>query len=214
MFQETLKRALKLWWCVMLTFSLSSTLFDGTLQKNLAVMAKINLWIVLQNFGIVLVVVSAFAGLFESHPFFKWSWFSLFNRNEERADSGRPTGTNINLMPTQVKYFGLLFVLLLAVNLPSLAMIEEKMFRAGTSGWLMGLYMSFLFGIVHCFVGVPIGAGLAITLAGLWFTHQYFMGGVELSALHHTTYNLILICILFLSLISKHIAELRGEKEG
>ncbi len=87
-------------------------------------------------------------------------------------------------------------------------MIEEKWFRLGTQNWFEGLYMSLFFGIVHCLVGIPIAAGLAITFAGLWFTHQYFIGGIELSALHHTTYNLVAVSILFIILILKHVADL------
>lgn len=116
-------------------------------------------------------------------------------------------GTNVHLIPLQIKYFGLFFAVLLCLNLPSLALAEEKIFRNGTTGWIQGIAFSFIFGIVHCIVGVPIAAGLAISLAGLWYTHQYFVGGIELSALHHTTFNLILILILFSLLIFKHLAE-------
>ena len=91
-------------------------------------------------------------------------------------------------------------------------MIEEKWFRLGTESWQQGLYLSFLFGMVHCLVGIPVAAGMVISIAGLWFTHQYFIGGVELSALHHTTYNLIIFSVLFLGLVGKHISELRESK--
>ena len=111
-----------------------------------------------------------------------------------------------------MKYFGLAFLVLLAVNLPRYAHMEEEWFREGTISWEQGLLMSALFGLAHCLVGVPIGAGLAISVAGLWFTHQYFVGGVELSTIHHATYNLILVSILFLFLTLKHIVELTEKK--
>ncbi len=87
-------------------------------------------------------------------------------------------------------------------------MIEEVVFRQGTSSWFDGLIRSLLFGIAHCLVGVPIGTGIAIAVPGIWFTSQYFLGGVELSALHHTTYNLIILSMLLLSLVIKHIIDL------
>jgi hypothetical protein len=46
--------------------------------------------------------------------------------------------------------------------------------------------------------------GLALSLGGLWLTHQYFRGGVERSALHHTAYNLILVTLLFAYLVALH----------
>ena len=127
-----MRKALKILFSAALTLSLGTTLFDGTLQKNLAVMANINLWIVLQNFVVVVVVVSAFVGLTTLHPIFKWSWLSLFKSREDKANDREPSGTNISIMPAHVKYFGLLFVLLIIVNLPSLAMIEENLFRSRT----------------------------------------------------------------------------------
>ena len=205
-------KALKFTWCALLTLSMGTTLFDGTLQKNLTVISNITIWMVAQNLAIIVVVVSAFFVLTKLHPVFKWSWFSLFQTREDEVAGKEPEGTNINIMPMHIKYFGLVFALLLMVNLPSLAMTEEKWFRAGTENWLDGLYISFLFGMVHCLVGVPVGAGVAITLGGVWFTHQYFSGGIELSALHHTTYNLILISVLFLFLVLKHIIELSEKK--
>lgn len=195
-------KVLKILWCAILTISLGLTLFDGTLQKNLGVMSSITWWIALQNLAVVVIVVSACVGLTKLHRIFKWSWLSLFKSD----------GTNINIVPIHIKYFGLVFALLLMVNLPSMAMAEEMWFRAGTDNWLNGLYISFIFGIVHCLVGVPIGAGVAITLGGLWFTYQYFLGGVELSALHHTTYNLILISTLFLLLVLKHVVEWKEQR--
>lgn len=203
------KKVIKVWWCCVLTFSLGSSLFDGTLQKNLAVIAKIRPWMVLENFFMSVVVVSVFVILIKLHPIFKWSWLYLFRSKKNQSDEGKLVGRNIMVIPIDIKWFAFVFLLLLMVNLPSMALTEEKWFRAGTENWLEGLYISFLFGMCHCLVGVPIGAGVALTLAGLWFTYHYFIGGIELSALHHTTFNLIIISILFLTLAIKHIFELK-----
>lgn len=195
---------LKFFWSVLLTVPMIASFFDGTVKKNLAVISHVTFWMVAQNLLVIAVVVLSFYGLWKLHPLFNWSLFSLFKDGDEEV-----SGKNINLIPSDVKYFGLLFTILLIINLPSFAMMEEKWFRLGTENWQQGLYLSFLFGMVHCLVGVPIGAGIVISIAGLWFTHQYFIGGVELSALHHTTYNLIIFSVLFLGLVCKHISELR-----
>lgn len=207
--KRLLKTCLKIWWCCFLTILLVIPIFDGTIQKNLAIIGQITWLMVLKNLVVIMTIVIVFIKLAKTHPIFKWSWLSLF---KDRANKAEEHGTNINLLPADIKYFGLVFVLLLATNLPSMAMAEEKFFRAGTNGWLDGLTTSLLFGIAHCLAGIPIGAGLAITVAGLWFTRQYFLGGVYLSALHHTTYNLILLSLIFLSLTIQHIARLTKQK--
>lgn len=197
---ETLKKVTKIWWCAFCTFTLGISIFDGTVYKNLATFSHITFWMVLQNLLVGVVVMTLCIGLFRCHPIFKWSWFCLFNR--EQVDY-----KNINLIPLEIKYFGLVYGLLLLINLPSLAMMEETMFRAGTQDWLKGILMSLWFGMAHCVVGVPIGAGVAITIAGLWYTKQYFAGGIQLSALHHTTFNLIFLSLILIELIIKHVVK-------
>jgi len=178
-------------------------LFDGErMHENWRIVSSISAVIICQNILVIVAVIALFLGLIKVAPFLNWSWFSLFSRE----------GMNIHLIPSNVKYFGLAFLVLFGINLPRYAQMEEVWFREGTISWEQGLLMSILFGMVHCLVGVPIGAGLAISLAGLWFTHQYFVGGVELSTVHHTSYNLILVTILFLTLMFKHISDLRREK--
>ena len=53
-------------------------------------------------------------------------------------------------------------------------------------------------------MGVPVCAGLALSLGGLWLTHQYFRGGVERSTLHPTAYNLMLVAALFTYRMARH----------
>lgn len=198
---------LKFFWCTIMMLSTGASFFDGTAKKGLAVFSQISLWMVAQNLLILMAVGFTYYGLVKLLPILKWSLSSLF------TGDGDSNGKNINLIPMEVKYFGLIFGVLLIFNLPSLAMTEEKWFRLGTQDWLQGLYLSLLFGMVHCLVGVPIATGLAISIGGLWFTHQYFIGGVNLSALHHTTYNLIVISLLLLILTLKHIFTEKEEEE-
>ena len=209
------RNIVKYWWCGTLSFCLVVPMFDGTIQNNFEVFSQITPIMVLQNVVAIFIVAFSCLGLLFVHPIFQWSWFCLFNKRQEEGGSDEPqmNGTNIHLIPLQVKYFGLFFAVLLCLNLPSMAMYEEKLFRNGTAGWIQGIIFSLIFGMVHCLVGVPIAAGVAISIAGLWYTHQYFVGGVELSALHHTTFNLILISILFVCLVCKHFAELNPKNQ-
>lgn len=211
---KILKVYLKVLWYLLLTLPLIFNLWNHEkMAKNWGVFSKITASIVFQNFILIVVVFSAFMGLIKIAPFLKWSWFSLFTKNDpESGKSGPYEGTNINLIPAKTKYFGLVYLILFAINLPIFAHIEEVWFRQGTHTWQDGILLSILFGLAHCLVGVPIGAGMAISLTGLWLTHQYFIGGVELSTVHHTTYNLILIFMLFLTLILDHIFNFSEEK--
>ena len=207
-------KGLKALWCTLITLPMVTNLWDERrMAKNWDVFSSISISIVFQNLLVIVAVIAVFVGLTKVAPFLKWSWFSLFSKEDpETGESTPQEGTNIHLIPSNVKYFGLAFLVLLAVNLPRYAHMEEEWFREGTISWEQGLLMSALFGLAHCLVGVPIGAGLAISVAGLWFTHQYFVGGVELSTIHHATYNLILVSILFLFLTLKHIVELTEKK--
>ena len=160
-------------------------------------MQKIDIWIVLQNILCIIIVgISAFS-LIKLHPVFKISLFSIFNYKEER-ETGKPTGTNINIIPYKFRYFGIVFVLLLLINFPYFAQFEETFFREGTTNWGQGIFRSFIFGFTHCLVGVPLAAGAAISLAGIWFTYQYMQGGVELSTVHHTSYNMTIGVLLLI----------------
>ena len=184
-----------------------ANLFDGEkMRATFRVFSNISLGIVAQNVLVIATMIVAYVSFVTLAPCLKWSWFSLFSKRDQETGKKEPCeGRNIHLIPAQIKYFGLVFLALLAINLPQFALTEEEWFRAGTVSWVHGVALSFLFGMVHCIVGVPLGAGIAITIAGLWFTHQYFVGGVELSTLHHTTYNLTLVSILFLGLLCEHI---------
>jgi len=182
----------------------------GQLWKNLGVIAQIRPMMILQNIIVIILVVSACAGLMAIHPIFKWSWFCLFSSKEEESEV---VGTNIAVIPTQVKWFGIFFAIILFLNIPYLAQLEEGIFREGTGNWKEGIVWSIYFGMLHCYVGVPLGVGLALSVGGLWFTHQYFIGGTELSTLHHTTYNLIIVSLLLVGLVSKHIRYLAPKRE-
>ena len=62
---------------------------------------------------------------------------------------------------------------------------------------VLAIVTGVLFGLVHCLIGIPLGAGLALTLLGLWLSQIYFDGGVELSTQAHTAYDLIVFGIVF-----------------
>ena len=126
----------------------------------------------------------------------QFSWLSLLADPKEKA------GTNLVVMAgASIPYFGVVFIVLLFLNLPGMARSEEEMFREGTKSWVDGVPRSLAFGLMHCVVGVPIAVGLALMIPGLWFTREYFKGGVDRSTRVHSAYNMILIVVLAFYLI-------------
>ena len=129
-------------------------------------------------------------------PGLDWGWFSLI------ADAtGSETGpTNIVVVPLELPLLAIPFLGLLLFLLPDLAGVEERVFRRGTRGWADGLRRSFVFGAAHLVMGIPIGAVIPLTLAGLWLTWHYFRGGVARSTRYHLAYNLVLVSVACLIL--------------
>ncbi len=66
-----------------------------------------------------------------------------------------------------------LFFLTVLVVLPFLAKVEEEMFRKGGNDWRSIAKRSVVFGLVHCLVGVPLAAGIALILSGLFYGRVY-----------------------------------------
>lgn len=193
---------LNLLWTSLVTLSFVTSISNvERMHQNLLIVRQINFFVVLENIALIAVVATTVYYLFKLHPVFKISIFSLFNYKEEK-ETGIPSGTNINIMPYKIKYFGIVFVLLLIMNVPYFANLEEQYFREGITNWQVGLLWSFIFGMVHCLVGVPIAAGFGISISGMWFTFQYMKGGIEASTVHHTTYNLILCLLLLFTTVS------------
>ncbi|MBV9852201.1 MAG: hypothetical protein JO250_21250 [Armatimonadetes bacterium] len=186
--------AVKYGWAALLTFFLVRDLRGDGLRRSLTVLRQLRPGLVAQNLLVVLVTIGCAFLLDWLCPWLDRSWLYLFPLNGGHA-------TNLNLLPATIKYFGLFFLILLALNLPALARAEELKYRKGTRDWRDALGRSVRFGLAHCWIGIPIYAGLALTVGGLWFTWQYFRGGVERRTLHHTTYNLTLVTVLFALLL-------------
>ena len=185
-------------WCALLTAMLVRDLRRRTLIEAWAVARQVRPVVLVQNALVLAVTVATGMSLVRLFPSLDRSWLYLIPGFHGRA-------TNIGLMPVDIKYFGAAFLLLLAVSIPGLARSEERRYRDGTRDWRHGARRSLRFGLGHCVVGVPVYAGLALCVGGLWFTYQYFRGGVERSTLHHATYNWIITGLVLLFVILRGI---------
>jgi hypothetical protein len=172
-------------WCGLLTWMLVRSLGRGLLVDAWAVARRLTFPILIQN--VLVIGVTAAVGLSLRHffPTLDRSWLYLLPGFHGGA-------SNLSVLPLHIKYFGIAFLLLFAVSIPKWARSEEKSYREGTRNWRQGIWRSIRFGLSHCVGGVPLYAGLALTIGGLWFTLQYFRGGTEHSTLHHAAYNWII----------------------
>lgn len=166
---------------------LARDLWQGKARAKWHFFRKITVWSLLSNIPIALIVVVVARFL---------SRFDLLNRSwmyHLSSNSG-----NLNTISLKLPIIGIFMWVLLIANLPALAHIEEDVFRKGTLNWSDALIRSVAFGLFHCLVGVTIAVGLALSVGGLWFSFQYFRGGVERSTTYHLSYNLLLLVVFAL----------------
>lgn len=104
-----------------------------------------------------------------------------------------------------------LFGALLLVSLPLLVEREEWIFRRGAEkrGLLGNAAYALMFGLMHVLVGIPVGAGLALSIGGAYFTHVYLRAFRETrsqaaalmeSTRAHLGYNLVIVALVLAAL--------------
>ena len=173
----------------LLTVGLAYPIVKGQARAYWGYFRGITPLVLVQCLLVVVVTIAMGIALAWRVPCFDRSWLYRF-----QVSGGKPM--NVNLLPMTVKYVALLYAGLLVMNMPKLAHDEELDYRRGTPNWPHALVRSIRFGLDHCFVGVPLSAGLALSVGGLWFSYQYFRGGVERSTVHHLTYNTIIVTVI------------------
>ncbi len=86
-------------------------------------------------------------------------------------------------------------------TLPTLATYEEIFFRQPIDSVREALLMSVIFGLVHMLVFVPLHTGIALILPGLWWSYLYMdSGDLAAPVMSHTTFNLIAVTVLLVTL--------------
>jgi len=121
-----------------------------------------------------------------------------------REDASPAQGSLI-VRAMQIRVVGLVVTALLLACLPSIAALEELIFRDGTTGWGDAALRSLLFGIAHLATDLPLGAALSVGLVGMWFSHWYRLGGINASIEAHFSYILIITALAALSVIHRHL---------
>lgn len=166
-----------------------------------------------ESLGVILLVILALIMLLEV-PGLKYGWANLF------FDGGgsiftTPVIEQSHSSYTSVRILSLIFFIVLFLALPFLAKIEEDLFRRGYNSWGSVIKQSIKFGLIHCLVGIPLAAGIAIIISGFFYGYKYkkalnrnlesFCYGkaeneaVMTSITYHTMYNMIVVIPLILS---------------
>jgi hypothetical protein len=104
-------------------------------------------------------------------PGLDFGWWTAIggNGNPALGSSSGSDGTGL------VTWLPVVFVPLLVIAMPLLVEREERLFRLGaeTRSGFANVRRSFLFGMVHAIVGIPLCAAIALTLGGVYLTDRY-----------------------------------------
>lgn len=174
---------------------------NGGLRENWQIIKSYRPMHFIGNLPVIFMVIGlaylliVYVPFFDKNPFL-WVWSTTFGSGD---GSG---GANLTLSGLQWKWYALIYLPVLMFALPRLAKEEEELFREGTRTWSEGIKRSIVFGLVHLIMMIPLGAALALSVGGLWFTRQYFKGGVTRSTTYHAVYNTMIMSVLFVAIIS------------
>jgi hypothetical protein len=153
---------------------------------------------------IVLTLVVATAVALLEVPGLDWGWWSALGGvgNPALGSTEQTAGTWLEWVVPIV------FLAFLVPAIPLLALREEQAFRRGAQRWTVPQRAGrcVVFGLAHAAIGIPIGAALALSIGGAYFTLVYLRGwrassGDERaacaeSARAHSVYNLAIVVLV------------------
>ncbi|EME19791.1 hypothetical protein G419_12856 [Rhodococcus triatomae BKS 15-14] len=138
--------------------------------EYVATISAIRWWMVPAAVLHLTVVVCTYAALTALFPLLGWGWWRLFGGvgNVALGQTGEQ-GLGWSIV-------GFAIPVVVTALVPVLAFNEEVAFRDGSNleSWQSGLLRQARFGLAHSlFAGVPIAAGLALILSGLYYRRIY-----------------------------------------
>ena len=99
--------------------------------------------------------------------------------------------SNVALLPIKVRWVWLPYSLALAFLMPFLALMEEWLFRMGTTNWVHGLlWGTIAFGLFHLFSLVSVRMTIYLMLVGAVLVEVYMLYGIVAVWVLHAVYNL------------------------
>jgi len=134
-----------------------------------------------------------------------WSWLSLLGKDSANA--------NIEIFFIIEKISSAFIFVLYAFFLfllPKVAYMEEYIFRRGKNSVRQVLLSNFIFGMVHCIVGVQLWVGLVLIVFGLLLSLKYIFeyrknedryDAMLASTSLHGKYNTIVVSLIIIALM-------------
>ncbi len=108
---------------------------------------------------------------------------------------------NFVLLPLKRKWLWAPYGLLLGACMPLLALVEEVIFRNGTTNWVEGaLWGALAFGLLHLLSFVTVRMALYLTLVGAVLVEVYMLDGLMAAFVVHACYNLLALTLLIVEL--------------
>ncbi len=103
---------------------------------------------------------------------------------------------NIMLLPIRMRWVWAPYVAVLAFCMPFLALIEEWLFRFGTTNWVRGLlWGTIAFGLFHLFSLVSIRMTIYLMIVGAALVELYMLDGIVAVFVLHAVYNLTALAL-------------------
>jgi membrane protease YdiL (CAAX protease family) len=176
-----------------------------------------------------------FIGLQRSHSIFMWSIMSfiLHHMNKPSTEQEMPigyqakstlmeqgqfdpgsgnAGSIIHLLFTNATT-RIPFIIMMVLALPSIVKFEEEYFRNDTDNWFEGIIRSILFGMVHFLLGfVPLGAALALSLAGIILTEVYMTRGLDAAVTQHLAYDSLIVLPLAIGVLLSPLVSMVSQR--
>lgn len=142
---------------------------DSSIAFTKSVVAHFNLYMFFRVLTVLAWVICISLLLYQTIPFTQWSWSqAVFGESINITFAPLHTGDALlNVV------LGVPLIMLCIVAIPKLAYAEENVFRKDVITWKAIVGKSLLFGLIHCIVGVPLSAGIALSFAGLFLAYIY-----------------------------------------
>ena len=172
--------------------------------------------------AVVMLTLGTVVLLFTYVPGMWWGWLHLFTEQGGNAlispvfETSESSFSIIRLIP-------ILFLAGLFIVMPYIVKIEEEIFREGHYDWTSITKQSVKFGLVHCIVGVPISAGVALIIPGFFYASKYRAAyrkhrkinndqtarqhALIHSTVYHTAYNTVIVMILLMCSLALFLIE-------
>jgi hypothetical protein len=162
---------------------------------------------VLCSLPVIVAIVVTYTVL-SSVPGMTWGWWTAL------GGLGNPVfGTTDSTAGTPLEVvIPVVFLALLIPALPLLVWREEWVFRRGAEArtrW-HNARRAVGFGLAHALVGIPIGAALALSIGGFWFTRVYRRAfdrsgsqgaALEASARAHLAYDGVIVAVVLATFV-------------